>query len=65
MAKLQCPKCKRENIEVYSTGQYADKINRYRRCKDCNFAFKKVKIIPSGWSAESAIKKIKKIADKF
>jgi transcriptional regulator NrdR family protein len=65
MTKLQCPECKSENIEVYSTRQYPDKILRYRKCNSCNKKFKTIETIPSGWSAESAIKKIKKIVDDF
>lgn len=34
MAKLQCPKCKSENIKVYSTRQKPESINRYRKCLD-------------------------------
>ena len=65
MAKLQCPYCKGENTSVYSTRQYPDKINRFRKCNDCNQNFKTVETIPSSWSTETAIKKIKNIVDKF
>ena len=65
MTKLQCPKCKSENTNVYSTRQYADRINRHRKCKDCGKTFKTIETIPPGWNAEAAIKEIKKIVDKF
>jgi transcriptional regulator NrdR family protein len=65
MSKLQCPYCKLENTSVYSTRQYQDKINRFRKCNDCKKTFKTVEKIPSHLSAESAIKKIKDIVDKF
>jgi transcriptional regulator NrdR family protein len=65
MSKLQCPYCKGENTSVYSTRQYEDKIKRYRKCNDCNQRFTTVEKVPSHLSAESAIKKIKNIVDKF
>jgi transcriptional regulator NrdR family protein len=50
MAKLQCPKCKSENIKVYSTRQKPEAINRYRKCNDCGHKFKTIETIPSSWS---------------
>jgi len=65
MAKLQCPKCKSEDIKIYSMRQYEDHIDRYRECNKCKNRFKTTEKIKSGWDYETAIKQIKKIVDKF
>jgi transcriptional regulator NrdR family protein len=65
MAKLQCPKCKSENIKVNTTRQREDRIIRYRECKDCKHRFTSIERIPYGWDPNAAIDEIKKIANKF
>ena len=67
MSKLLCPKCKKHLTIVYSTKSNDNEVIRYRKCSNskCGYRFKTIEKTMSGWSSDLAIKKIRKIVEKF
>jgi len=64
-----CPKCDSENTKVYSTKKHSDETIRYIICKDCQYRFRTVERLQSGWICveryNSLVKEVSRIYREY